>query len=41
MSDCIVTENTAAEIIGLLDLRPHAEHGLYRAIPRDTLTGET
>ena len=41
MSDCIVTENTAAEIIGLLDLQPHPENGFYRDTSRYTATDET
>ena len=41
VSDCIATENTAAEIIGLLDLQPHPENGHYREPSRDTATDKT
>lgn len=41
VSDCIATENTAAEIIGLLDLKPHPEGNQYRGTIRDTTTYKT
>ena len=41
VSDCIVTANMAAEIIGLLDLQPHLENGHYRDTSRYTATDET